>query len=82
MFRKNAPTFFMALIASFLMTAALSLTVYGQPLSTRTVRVGYPIQAGLTDKDADGNLSLIHIFSPWTGSGASTCSTCLTEAGS
>lgn len=55
MFRKNAPTFFMALIASFLMTAALSLTVYGQPLSTRTVRVGYPIQAGLTDKDADGN---------------------------
>ena len=26
MFRKNAPTFFMALIASFLMTAALSLT--------------------------------------------------------
>ena len=56
MFRKSAATFFKTLIASFLLTAAIAFpSAHGESLSPRTVRVGYPIQTGLTGKDADGN---------------------------
>lgn len=56
MFRKSAATFFKTLIASFLLTATIAFpSAHGESLSPRTVRVGYPIQTGLTGKDADGN---------------------------